>query len=362
MTQCMVRPGRNPALRQAPDLMLANRLCCYPGKGQRMRFCQRRDFISALGGAVVWPIAAETQQPARLPTIGFLGTTTALAWKPWTAAFIERLRQLGWVDGSNVAIEYRWAQAHNERFAEIASEFVRLKVDVIVTGGNAALAAKQTTSVIPIIFVLAVDPVRMGLVASLARPSGNVTGLSNQQTDAPGKRLEILRGTVPDLRRLAVMANVEFAEALLEMREVQAIAKGQGLDVITAEIRGAEDIPTAFATFKGQADGLYVTADTLVNNNRERIGALALDARLPTICGFRDMVEVGSLMSYGANYLDLFRRAGDYVDRILRGAEPGDIPVEQPTKFDLILNLKTAKAISLAIPDRILALANEVIE
>jgi putative ABC transport system substrate-binding protein len=255
----------------------------------------RRAFTTLLGGAAAWPFAAGAQQPARLPTIGFLGTTTASAWRSWTAAFVERLRELGWIEGSNVAVEYRWAEAHNERFAAIASEFVRLKVDVIVTGGNAALAVKQTTSVIPIIFVLAVDPVRMGLVASLARPSGNVTGLSNQQTDAPGKRVEILRETVPDLRRLAIMANVEFSEALLEMREVQAIAKGQSLDVITSEIRGPEDIPIAFATVRGQA-------------------------------------------------------------------KPGDIPVEQPTKFDLIVNLKTAKAIGLAIPDRIIALANEVIE
>jgi putative tryptophan/tyrosine transport system substrate-binding protein len=323
---------------------------------------KRRQFITLLGGAVAWPIAADAQQSARPPIIGFLGTTTASAWKSWTTTFIERLRELGWIEGSNVVVEYRWAEARNERFAEIASEFVRLNVDVIVTGGNATLAVKQTTSAIPIIFVLAVDPVRMGLVASLARPGGNVTGLSNQQTDAPGKRVEILRETVPNLRRLAIMANIEFSEALLEMREVQAIAKGQNLDVITAQIRYAEDISTAFATLKGQADALYVTADTLVNNNRERIGALALDARLPTICGFRDMVEAGSLMSYGANYLDLFRRAGDYVDKILRGTKPGDIPVEQPTKFDLIVNLRTAKAIGLAIPDKILALANEVIE
>jgi putative ABC transport system substrate-binding protein len=323
---------------------------------------KRRQFITLLGGAVAWPIAADAQQSARPPIIGFLGTTTASAWKSWTTTFIERLRELGWIEGSNVVVEYRWAEARNERFGEIASEFVRLNVDVIVTGGNATLAVKQTTSAIPIIFVLAVDPVRMGLVASLARPGGNVTGLSNQQTDAPGKRVEILRETVPNLRRLAIMANIEFSEALLEMREVQAIAKGQNLDVITAQIRYAEDISTAFATLKGQADALYVTADTLVNNNRERIGALALDARLPTICGFRDMVEAGSLMSYGANYLDLFRRAGDYVDKILRGAKPGDIPVEQPTKFDLIVNLRTAKAIGLAIPDKILALANEVIE
>jgi putative tryptophan/tyrosine transport system substrate-binding protein len=324
---------------------------------------RRREFITFLGGAAAaWPLKARAEEPGKLPTIGFLGTTTASAWGPWTAAFVQRLRELGWTEGRTIVIEYRWAEAHSERFAEIASEFVRLKVNVIVTGGNAALAVKQTTSAIPIIFVLAVDPVRMGLVASLARPSGNVTGLSNQQTDAPGKRVELLREIVPDLRRLAVMANVEFPEALLEMREVQGIAKGQGLNVTTAEIRGVEDISAAFVQLKGQADALYVTADTLVNNNRERIGALALDARLPTVCGFRDMVEAGSLMSYGASYLDLFRRAGDYVDKILRGLKPGDIPVEQPTKFDLIVNLKTAKALSIAVPDKILALANEVIE
>jgi putative ABC transport system substrate-binding protein len=221
---------------------------------------------------------------------------------------------------------------------------------------------KHTTSVIPIVFVLAVDPVRMGLIASLARPGGNVTGLSNQQTDTPGKRLELLRNVEPNLRRLAIMANADFPEAMLEVREVQAISKAQGLDVVTTEIRRAEDISAAFAALKGQAEALYVTADTLVNNNRARISTLALDARLPTVYGFRDMVGAGGLMSYGANYLDLFRRAGNYVDKILRGAKPSDIPVEQPTKFDLVINLKTAKALGLQIPDRLLALADEVIE
>ena len=321
----------------------------------------RRELLAALGGAAAaWPLIARAQQPGR--TIGYLGTTTASAWEPWTAAFMQRLRELGWIEGRTIATEYRWAEAHSERFAEIAAEFVRLKVDVIVTGGNAAIAVKQTTSVIPIVFVLAVDPVRMGLIASLARPGGNVTGLSNQQTDTPGKRLELLREIVPNLRRLAIMANADFPEAMLEMREVQAISKAQGLDVVTAEIRRAEDISAAFAALKGQAEALYVTADTLVNNNRARISTLALDARLPTVYGFRDMVEAGGLMSYGANYLDLFRRAGNYVDKILRGAKPSDIPVEQPTKFDLVINLKTAKALGLEVPDKLLALANEVIE
>jgi putative ABC transport system substrate-binding protein len=275
---------------------------------------------------------------------------------------VQRLRELGWIEGHNLAVEYRWAEARSERFAEIAAEFVRLKVDVIVTGGNAAVSVKQTTSTVPIVFVLAVDPVRMGLVASLARPGGNVTGLSNQQTDTPGKRLDLLREGMPGLRRLAIMANADFPEATLEMREVQAIGNSQGLEVTTAEIRRAEDIATAFAALKGQAEALYVTADTLVNNNRARIGTLALDARLPTVFGFRDMVEAGGLMSYGANYLDLFRRAGNYVDKILRGAKPSDIPVEQPVKFDLVINLKTAKAIGLTMPDKLLAMADEVIE
>ena len=322
---------------------------------------KRRAFITLLGGAAVaWQLAARAQP--KLPTIGYLGTTTATAWGPWTAAFVQRLRELGWIEGHNLAVEYRWAEARSERFAEIAAEFVRLKVDVIVTGGNAAVSVKQTTSTVPIVFVLAVDPVRMGLVASLARPGGNVTGLSNQQTDTPGKRLDLLREGMPGLRRLAIMANADFPEATLEMREVQAIGNSQGLEVTTAEIRRAEDLATAFAALKGQAEALYVTADTLVNNNRARIGTLALDARLPTVFGFRDMVEAGGLMSYGANYLDLFRRAGNYVDKILRGAKPSDIPVEQPVKFDLVINLKTAKAIGLTMPDKLLAIADEVIE
>ena len=314
------------------------------------------------GGAAAWPLTARAQQGAKLPTIGILGTTTASAWEPWTAAFVQRLRELGWIEGHNLAIEYRWAEGRSERFAEIAAEFVRLKVGVIVTGGNAAAAAKQATSVVPIVFVLAVDPVGMGLIASLARPGGNVTGLSNQQTDTAGKRLELLREVVPDLRRLAIMANVGFPEAALEMREVQAISKTLGLDVATSEIRRTEDISPAFAALKGQAEALYVTADTLVNNNRIRINTLALGARLPTMYGFRDMVEAGGLMSYGANYSDLFRRAGNYVDKILRGAKPADIPVEQPTKFDLVINVTTAKLLGLTIPESFLLRADEVIE
>jgi putative ABC transport system substrate-binding protein len=322
----------------------------------------RREFITLLGGtAAAWPLAVRAQQPGKLPTIGFLGTTTASAWAPWTAAFAQRLRELGWMEGRTVAIEYRWAEARSENFAEIAAEFVRLKVDVIVTGGNAAVAAKQATSVVPIVFLL-VDPVGTGLVASLARPGGNITGVSNQQTDLTGKRLELLREVVPSLRRLAIMANVGAPHAALEMGDVQAAARTLGLEVANFEIRRAEDIAPAFGALKGHADALYVVGDALITTYQIRINTLALAARLPTIFSQREQVEAGGLMSYGANFPELFRRAGDYVDKILRGAKPADIPVEQPTKFDLIINLTTAKALGVAIQESFLLRANEVIE
>ena len=325
---------------------------------------RRRRFITLLGGAAAaWPLAARAQQPGKLPTIGFLGATTPSAGSQWVAAFVQRLRELGWIEGRTVAIEYRWAEGRTERSAEIAAEFVRLKVDVIVTSGTApVIAVKQATSIIPIVFAAAGDPVGTGLVASLARPGGNITGLSIQAADLAGKRLELLREIVPGLRRLAVLANVGNPAAVLEMGEVQAAARTLGLEVVTLEIRRAEDIAPAFETLKGRADALYVCADALVNTNRIRINTLALGARLPTMHRSREYVEAGGLMSYGPNFPDLFRRAADYVDKILRGAKPGDIPVEQPTKFDLVINLITAKALGVTIPPTLLARADEVIE
>ena len=276
---------------------------------------------------------------------------------------MQRLRELGWIEGRTVVIEYRWAEGRAERYAEIAAEFVRLKVDVIVTGGNeAVIAAKQATSVIPIVFPVAGDPLGTGLVASLARPGGNVTGLSLQFTDLATKRLELLREVALALRRLAIMANVGASGAVLEMREVQATARTLGLEVVTLEIRRVEDIAPAFEAFKGRADALYVCSDPLVVTNRTRVSTLALGARLPTMHGFREHVEAGGLMSYGANFPDLWRRAGDFVDKILRGAKPADIPVEQPIKFDLVVNLITAKALGLTVPPLLLARADEVIE
>jgi putative tryptophan/tyrosine transport system substrate-binding protein len=324
---------------------------------------KRREFITLVGGAAVsWPLAAQAQQP-KLSTIGFLGSGTPAVQSQWTTSFVQRLRELGWIEGRTIAIEYRWAEGSSDRAAELAAEFVRLKVDVIVTHANPmVIAAKQATSVIPIVFAAAADPLGTGLVASLARPGGNVTGLSVQNTDLAGKHLELLRDLIPGLRRLAIMVNVDNSASVLEMREVQAAARMIGLEVATLKIRRAEDIAPAFEELKGRADALYVCIDTVLFAHRIRINTLALSARLPTMLSNREYVEAGGLMSYGPNFLDLFRRAGDYVDKILRGAKPGEIPVEQPTKFDLIINLTTAKALGLTVPETLLARADEVIE
>jgi putative tryptophan/tyrosine transport system substrate-binding protein len=250
-----------------------------------------------------------------------------------------------------------------ERYAEIAAEFVRVKVDVILTHNTPpVLAAKQATSVIPIVFASAGDPVGTGLVASLARPGGNVTGLSSQAADVGAKRLELLREVVPGLRRLAIMGNAGNPLTVLEMGEVQAAARTLGFEVATLDIRRADDITPAFDTLKGRADALYLCGDPLMSTHRIRINTLALGARLPTTSVFRQYVEAAGLMSYGPNFPDMFRRAGDYVDKILRGTKPGDIPVEQAAKFDLVINLTTAKVLGLAIPESFLLRADEVIE
>jgi len=282
---------------------------------------QRRDFITLLGGAAAWPLAARAQQPGKLPTIGYLGATTPSAESQRVAALVQRLREFGWIESRNLTIECRYAEGRSERYAELAAEFVRLNVDVIVTYGTPAVAAtKQATAVIPIVFAVAGDPIGSGLVASLPRPGGNVTGLSLQKTDVADKR------------------------------------------IATFEIRRAEDIAPTFEALKGRADALYVCGDPLVDSNRVRIITLALGARLPSISDFPEYVEAGGLMSYGPNFADLFRRAAGYVDKILLGAKPGDLPVEQPTKFDLVINLITAKALGLDVSPTLLARTDKVIE
>ena len=323
---------------------------------------KRRTFIILLGSATAfWSLAAQAQQAGKLPTIGFLGAD-ASAFSPWTAAFVARLAQLGWVEGKTIAIEYRWSQGRSERYAEIAAEFVHLKVDVIVTVGSAVPIVRQATTVIPIVFAVGIDPVGSGLVASLAQPGGNVTGLSIQASELAGKRLEFARELVPQLHRLAIIFNVGNAQPVLEMGETQAAARMLGFEVVPLVIQRAEDIAPAFQGLKTRADALYVTVDQLMVANLTSILTSALSARLPTIFSTRDFVKAGALMSYGPSYTERFGRAADYVDKILRGAKPGDLPVEQPTKFELVINLTTAKALGLTIPASLLSLADELIK
>jgi putative ABC transport system substrate-binding protein len=324
---------------------------------------RRREFISLVGSAAAWPVAARAQQSDRHPTIGFLGATTPTIWGPFVTAFLQRLRELGWVDGRNLTIEYRWAEGREDRYAQFAADLVRRKVDVIVTAGTAGvIAAKKATSTIPIVFAAAGDPVQTGLVTSLARPGGNVTGLSNQASDLGGRKLELLREAVPGLKRVAVMGNVDSSVINLEMTAVQAAAIKLGLEAVRLEVRKAEDIGPGIESLKGRVDGLYVCSDPLITTHRVRINTLAIGLKLPTLHAFREYVQDGGLMSYGPNLPDLFRRSGDYVDKILRGVKPADIPIEQPIKFDLVINNTTAKALGLRIPEIFLMRANEVIE
>ena len=324
----------------------------------------RRSFITLLGGAAAaaWPLAARGQQPGKLPTIGFLGGQTPSTGGQWAATFERRLRELGWIEGRTVAIEYRWAEGRSERAAEIAAEFAQLKVDVIVTSGPAVFAAKQATSVIPIVFATVADPLSTGLVASLARPGGNVTGLSLTSPELAGKRLELLREAIPGLRQLAIMANADYPPSMRELDEVETATRSLGIESIALKIRQAADIAPAFESLKGRAQALYVVGEPLTSANRVRINSFALAARLPTMVLGREIVETGGLLSYAPNFPSLYRRAGDLVDKILRGAKPADIPVEQPTTLDLVINLTTAKAIGLEVPPMLLARADEVID
>jgi putative ABC transport system substrate-binding protein len=322
---------------------------------------RRRDFLMAAGSAMAWPAAARAQQAGRLPTIGFLGADPT-GFAPWTAAFSARLRELGWIDGRTVAIEYRWSEGRTERYAEIAAEFVRQKVDVIVTVGSAVPSVRQATTVIPIVFAVAIDPERSGLVSSLANPGGNVTGLSLQAANLAGKRLEILRELIPQLRRLAILFNGGNDQTTLEASDTETAARELKLDVALLDIRSRQDIAPVFEKLDSQADALYVVVDQLIVANFNRVLTFALSTRLPMIYSTRDFVQTGGLMSYGPSYVDLFRRAGDYVHRILQGAKPADLPVEQPTRFELVLNLTTARALGLKVSGQFLLRVDEVIE
>ena len=325
---------------------------------------RRRDFINLLyGSAVAWPLAVRAQQGQnnKLPIVGILGINEAV-WRPWTADFVTRLSALGWIEGRNVIVEYRWSEGKPEHEAEIAAEFVRLKAAVIVTYGKAAIAIKDAAAPIPIVLALANDPVGGGLAKSLARPGGNVTGLSLEDSDLASKQLELLNEVVPKLRRLSILFDASYPPAVLEVSGVQTAAQSFGLEVVPLGIKQAADVSPSFATLQPRPDALYVVVNVLISSNLKQIISLALDRRLPTMFNNRDYTQAGALMSYGANYSDLFRRSADDVDKILRGTKPGDIPIEQPTKFDLAINLKTANMLGLTIPNKLLALADEVIE
>jgi putative ABC transport system substrate-binding protein len=324
---------------------------------------KRREFLSLLGGAAsAWPLSIQAATGKR-PVVGFMVSGSQASYAQNIAGFVQRMRELGWTDGDNVAIVYRWADGVTERFAEIAAEFVRLKVDVIVTSGSEGIvAAKQATSAIPIVFAVTADPVAIGLVESLAHPGGNVTGLSGETTDFAGKEIELLRELVPGLQRLAILTNPNSLGMMAETTSVQAAARTVGLDVVTLGVRQAEEITSAFDGLKNKADGFYCVPGPLMTTNRVRIVTLALAAKLPAIYGGRDYVDAGGLMSYGPDLVDNYRRAANFVDKILRGTKPADIPVEQPTKLLLFINRTTAKALGLTIPQSILLRADDVIE
>jgi putative tryptophan/tyrosine transport system substrate-binding protein len=326
----------------------------------------RRGFIAGVGTSALLgslPVAGWAQRADGVRRIGFLGANSPSLQSQWTAAFVGRLRELGWSEGSNLVVEYRWAEGRFTRSPELAAELVRSKVDVIVTHATAnVIAAKQATSVIPIVFAAVPDPVGDNLVAGLARPGGNVTGLSNQAPDLAGKRVGFLRDIVSGLRRLAIVANVSSPNAILEMKEAEVAILKLGLEVSTFEIRKEEEFSSLFDALKGRAEALYVVSDPLLTSNRVRLAASALAVGLPTAYSLRENVEAGGLLSYGPNLPSQFRRAADLVDKILRGTKPGEIPVEQPSRFDLVINLTTAKALGLTIPETLLATADEVIQ
>ncbi len=330
---------------------------------------KRREFITLLGGAVAassvsWPLPLSAQQPGIVRRVGMLETTSREGNAANLAAFHKGLRELGYVEGQNLIIEYRSADGRAERFPDLANELVRLKVDVIVTRGTpAALAAKKATQTIPVVMAANGDPLGSGLIASLARPGGNLTGLSALVLDLYPKRVELLRDMVAPLTRIAVLFNMGNPITLLEWEEITGAARSLNIQADLHDVRTREDLAPAFDNASRQrADALIVGLDTLMQSNRELVAALAARHRLPAIYASREFAEVGGLLVYGVSYPDLYQRAAAYVDKIMKGAKPGDLPVQQPTKFELVINLQTAKSLGLTVPPTLLALADEVIE
>jgi len=312
------------------------------------------------------PLAADAQQAGKVPRIGFLGVTSPSDRPSHLDAFRQRLRELGWVEGQNIVIDYRYAEGRVDRLPDLAAELVRLKVDLIVAsaGTQAATAAKNATETIPIVMIYVRDPVGTGLIASLARPGGNVTGVSGSAgLELFAKQLELLKETVPKIRRVAILSNPDNAYHQLAIREVNVAARSLGVQLQLLEARGPNEFDGAFAAMaKERVGALLVLSDAIFGSHRTRLADLAARSRLPAAFGVRDDVEAGGLMSYGPSILDSYRQAATYVDRILRGAKPAELPVERPTKFELVINMKTAKALGLTIPQSVLLRADHVIE
>jgi putative tryptophan/tyrosine transport system substrate-binding protein len=324
---------------------------------------RRREFISLLGGAVAFPFMAYAQEPGKIRTIGLLNAGPRVLLSV-NAQLLDALRELGWIEGKNLVIEFRYAEDRIERLPDLAMELVRLNVDAIVGFGTLApLAAKQATATIPIIMAAAGDPVGSGLVASLARPGSNVTGMSLMAPDLGGKRLELLKEVLPQLASVAVLWNAANPYAALVFKETQAAGRTFGIEVQSLEVRGPDDFAGAFETARQQGPNALITVeDPLTVGHRTLLAGFAAEQQLPALHGLREFVMAGGLMSYGASVADLYRRAAGYVDKVLKGAKPADLPVQQPTKFEMVVNLKAANALGLQFPPQLLARADEVIE
>jgi putative ABC transport system substrate-binding protein len=325
----------------------------------------RRTFVSTAAGALLLKVfPANAQSAAKVPRIGVLHAGAPAAVSQNVEVFNQGLREHGYVEGQNIVVERRYGEARPERIAEVAAELVRLRVDVIVTATDGAIAAvKQQTQAIPIVMVNSTDPVGTGFVASLARPGGNVTGLTGISPELNAKRLELLREAVPGLSRVAIMWNPDDRGALLDYKETEGAARSLRLQLQSVEVSRADDFDRAFSALTtGRAEALIVVPFPVAFTNRGQIASLAQRHRLPSMLGLREFAEAGGLMAYGPNNAEQWRRAATYVDKILKGAKPGDLPVEQPTAFELVINLKTAKALGLTIPPSLLRRANEVIQ
>jgi putative tryptophan/tyrosine transport system substrate-binding protein len=324
----------------------------------------RRDFITLLGGAAAWPLAARAQQAGKIPRVGFMGNSTAALEANLVGPFRDGLRELGYQEGRNIVIEYRWAEGNYERFPALVAELLAVPVDVIVTAGTpATLAVKKATSTMPLVMIAVGDPVGTGVVPSLARPGGNITGLSSIAPDLEGKRLELLREVIPNLSHVVLFLNPLNPFHTVSMRQALTAAQALGIKLQPLEVRISGELDGAFAAIvREKPDALLILADRVFLHDRKRMMDFATEHRLPSVNAYRELVEAGGLMSYGPSYEDMHRRAADYVDKILKGTKPGDLPVEQPTKFTLILNLKAARTLGIDVSPMLLARADEVIE